>query len=84
MLKTGHKPIRSTKFVERQWLCRVVMKLLITTDYTHNTAKPLPFHKECVAVLTMLYKKNGAVSCDGSGFYTVEPLHAGGLGSRLP
>ena len=24
--------------------------------------------KECVAVLTMLYKKNGAVSCVGSGF----------------
>ena len=32
------------------------------------------YEKECVAVLTTLYKKNGAVSCVGSGFLSDWPL----------
>ena len=31
--------------------------------------------KECVAVLTMLYKKSGAVSCAGSDFLCVLALY---------
>ena len=31
--------------------------------------------KECAAVLTMLYKKNGAVSAVGSGFFSDWALH---------
>ena len=32
-------------------------------------------HQECVAVLTMLYKKNGAVSCVGSAFLSDKALY---------
>ncbi len=32
--------------------------------------------KECLAVLTMLYKENGAVSCVGSGFLSDWALYA--------
>ncbi len=31
--------------------------------------------KECVAVLIGLYKKDGAVSCVGIGFYLIWSLH---------
>ena len=33
--------------------------------------------KECVAALTMLYKKNGAVSCVGSGLQTACTMECG-------
>ena len=35
-------------------------------------------HKECVAVLTVLYKKNGAVSCVGSHFLSDWALYTAG------
>ena len=41
------------------------------------------FSKECVAVLTMLYKENGAVSSDGSGFLSDWALYLGTVTQNL-
>ena len=38
--------------------------------------------KECVAVLTMLYKKNSAISCVGSGFLSDWALYVARIYKR--